>query len=177
MIMAVIRSKLAARCFLRVLEKVMIKRIFISLLICMPTLFAANAKDLEFGRGVDMSKVESISTILAKPEAFVDQQVTVNGTITAVCKNRGCWMELTSDKRFGKLRIKVKDGDMVFPVSTKGRKAYATGKLTEKTLNKQQTINHLRHMAQDANQPFDEASVTQGMVIYQLTPTGVTISG
>lgn len=138
--------------------------------------FSASAKKLEFGHGADMSKLQAISTILTTPENYLDQDVTVKGTITAVCQKRGCWMKLASDKRFQTLRIKVRDGDMVFPLSAKGATAYATGKLQAKPMSKEQTIAYLKHMAKEAKESFDPSSVKEGMTMYQLVPTGVTIA-
>lgn len=154
----------------------MLKSISTSLLICLITTFGASAEKINFGAGADMSRLQAISVLLDKPDEFIDQQVTVKGTITAVCQKRGCWMELASDKRFQTLKIKVRDGDMVFPMSTKGRTAFATGKLTGKTLDKSQTIKYLKYQAEESNQRFDASSVTKGMTVYQLTPTGVTIA-
>ena len=137
---------------------------------------SAAAKELTFGTGADMSRLESIETLLAKPAAFADKAVTVKGEVKAVCHKKGCWMTIATEKDHKTLRVKVKDGDMVFPVSAKGRTAYATGTLKGKTLNKEQTIAHLAHMAKDGKESFDPSSVTSGMTIYQLVPTGVTIA-
>ncbi|NRA82743.1 MAG: DUF4920 domain-containing protein, partial [Gammaproteobacteria bacterium] len=67
-----------------------------------------------------------ISTLLASPNDYLDKKITVAGTIIGVCQKRGCWMSLASDAKFEKLRLKVRDGDMVFPMTAKGRKALAT---------------------------------------------------
>ena len=134
----------------------------------------ANAQD--FGTGANMDKLVAISTLLDKPENYLDKVVTVEGAIISVCKKRGCWMKLASDKKYQTLRIKVKDGDMVFPFNAKGKTAYATGKLVGKKLSKDKAIAYLSHLAEEANEEFDKESVTSGMTVYQLSPTGVTIA-
>ncbi len=141
-------------------------------------LLSANAfgKARDFGNGADMSKLQAISTVLASPAEFMNQEITVEGTITAVCQKRGCWMKLASDKKFQSLKIKVKDGDMVFPMSAKGKTAYATGRLQAMPMDKQQTIKYLSHLAKEAKESFDPNSVKEGMTLYQLVPTGVTIA-
>jgi hypothetical protein len=39
--------------------------------------------------------------------------------IVGVCSHRGCWVDIASDAKFDKLRIKDRDGDMVFPLLAK----------------------------------------------------------
>ncbi|GGI78674.1 DUF4920 domain-containing protein [Shewanella gelidii] len=139
-------------------------------LLCQPLV----AKD--FGTPVNTDQLMAISTVLASPQQYVGQQVTVAGTIVGVCEKRGCWMELASDAKFEKLRIKVKDGDMVFPVSAKGSKAYATGTLAEIELSLEQTQKYLEKLAKRRQEQFDVSKVTESMRIYQLVPTGVSIA-
>ncbi|MCP4272311.1 MAG: DUF4920 domain-containing protein [Gammaproteobacteria bacterium] len=129
-----------------------------------------------YGSGAKMNKLIAISTLLDKPEKYLDKNVTVEGTIVAVCSSRGCWMKLASDKKFQTLRIKVKDGDMVFPLTAKGKIAYATGQLHAIELDKEKAIEYLSHLAEEANEKFDKTSITAGITIYQLVPQGVTIA-
>jgi hypothetical protein len=135
----------------------------------------AEAKELTFGDAVDVKDPMKISTLLASPSQYVDKQVTVAGTIVGVCKKRGCWMSLASDAKFEKLRIKVRDGDMGFPMSAKGREALATGVVKEIKHDVEQTRNYKASLAKRLGEKFDVASITSGMSLYQLSPTGVTI--
>ncbi len=122
-----------------------------------------------------MDKLVPISTVLASPNNYLEKEITVAGTIVSVCSKRGCWMKLASDKKFQTMRIKVRDGDMVFPFNAKGQTAYATGILKPIELTKEKAIAYLSHLAQEAKEKFDPESVTGGMTIYQLSPNGVTI--
>ena len=133
------------------------------------------AKDINFGTEVDASKVMKISALMEKPQDYLSSPVTIKGTIVSVCQKRGCWMTIASDKRFQNLRIKVKDGDMVFPLSAKGSEAIATGHLKELKYSLKQTRQVLAHRAKEAGEKFDPASVTEPMTMYQLVPTGVSI--
>lgn len=147
--------------------------IFVLLYVLSCTSFALENKS--FGSGADMQKLVAISTLLDSPKQYLDKDVTVAGTIVSVCSKRGCWMKLASDIKFQTLRIKVKDGDMVFPFNARGEKAYATGKLSPIKLTKEKAIQYLAHLAKEAKEEFDPSSVTGDMTIYQLVPTGVTI--
>ncbi|MCW8879589.1 MAG: DUF4920 domain-containing protein [Kangiellaceae bacterium] len=128
-----------------------------------------------FGEGAKMDKLIAISKVLASPQKYLGKEITVVGTIVSVCSKRGCWMKLASDKKFQTLRIKVRDGDMVFPFNAKGQTAYATGQLKPIELTKEKAIAYLAHLAEEAKEEFDPTSVTGAMTIYQLSPTGVTI--
>jgi len=148
----------------------------ISLFFMMNLSFAAKDSKQTFGKGADMTKLTPISKVLSTPTKFVKTDVTIEGTIVDVCTKRGCWMKLASDKRFQTLRIKVRDGDMVFPLTSKGKKAYATGKLSGKQLSKEKAIEYLSYLAKESSEKFDPSSVKGPLMIYQLIPNGVTIN-
>ena len=46
-----------------------------------------------------------------------------------VCEKRGCWIELAGDKENTKIRVKVEDGVIVFPMEAKGKTALVEGEL------------------------------------------------
>lgn len=150
-------------------------KIFFAVFIALGLHSMACAKTLDFGDVVDVTTTIKISTLLASPANYVDKKVTVAGTIVAVCEKRGCWMNLASDAKFEKLRIKVRDGDMVFPMSAKGRNAIVTGYLKETKLDLKQTKRYKASLAKRLGEHFDDTAVTTGMSIYQVTPSGVTI--
>ena len=134
-----------------------------------------NAEELNFGESVNQSTLIEISTLLSAPTQYLDKQVTVKGTIVGVCTKRGCWVDLASDAKFEKLRIKVRDGDMVFPLTAKGRDALATGILKEIKLDLEQTRRYKAHLAKRQDEEIDLQSITEPMAIYQLSPFGVKI--
>ncbi|MCT8127606.1 DUF4920 domain-containing protein [Alishewanella sp. BS5-314] len=91
---------------------------------------AANAlaeNTVSFGDTVNKQQITAVASILAKPAAYLEQQVTVVGEVTGVCTKQQCWMTLATAENEPRFRIKVRDGDMVFPLSAKGKTAYATG--------------------------------------------------
>lgn len=89
----------------------------------------AQAEPVRFGSDVQQEKLVALSSILAAPEQYLEQEVTVEGTIAAVCEKMHCWMRFETTEQQPSFRIKVRDGDMVFPLSAKGKTAYATGTL------------------------------------------------
>jgi hypothetical protein len=129
-----------------------------------------------FGAAVDKTKLVEVADILAKPQSYLQQQVTVKGTVEAVCQKKGCWMQLAADANQPTFRIKVKDGDMVFPVSAKGKTAYASGKLDPIEMDLESTREYLAHKAEEQGEAFDPQSVTEAITLYQLVPVAVEIA-
>mgnify|MGYP006160060619 CR=1 FL=1 len=97
------------------------KKLFLSTTLALLTFTAAAAN---FGAVVDKTKLVEVADILAKPQSYLQQQVTVKGTVEAVCQKKGCWMQFATAADQPTFRLKVKDGDIVFPVSAKGKTAY-----------------------------------------------------
>jgi len=153
------------------------KKIMFVFLLSLSLSSLVTAKELSFGDTVDQKATILISKLMASPEEYVDKTVTIEGLVTSVCKMRGCWMTIASDEKYQKLRIKVRDGDMVFPLSAKGRKALATGKFTKIEFSMEQTINYYKRNAEHDGKTFDPASVTKPYVYYQVVPVGVKILG
>jgi hypothetical protein len=159
-----------------VIEDEMKNIIGIGITICMMTLTTPTFAQMQrFGTAVDLAVLTPVSRIVAAPDQFLDKQVTVQGRIHSVCSNKGCWMQLESDQASQQFKIKVRDGDMVFPVSARGKTAFATGKLHKTVLDLESSREHLADIAQRQQKSFDPASVTQPLVLLQLVPTGVEI--
>ncbi len=133
----------------------------------------AQPKEQHFGQGADLSHLTAIGDVLGKPEAYLGKQITVTGKVVSVCDGKGCWMMLSSGDH--RLRIKVKDGEMVFPFNAKDKTAFATGELVAMPMTQEKAIAYLSHMAEDEGKKFDPATVKGDTTIYQLKPVGVTI--
>lgn len=104
----------------------------------MKTLFAAAlvalalpvmAEDTTLGAGVTLSQATPIAALVNHPDQYVGKKVRVDGIVTAVCQEMGCWMAIaTEDKADAPtVRVKVEDGVIVFPASAKGKKVSAEG--------------------------------------------------
>ena len=93
------------------------------------TPFSAQAATV-FGETVDKTSVLPVQQLLSEPQTYLQHVVTISGTVDSVCSKQGCWMKFTAASENGPFRLKVRDGDMVFPVSAKGKTAYATGVMT-----------------------------------------------
>lgn len=139
-----------------------------------PTPPAAAAGDT-FGTGVKLTESTPIATILADPKGFAGKTVRTEGMIVDVCSKRGCWFELAGDGPDQKLRFKVQDGVMTFPMSAKGRYALAEGVVAVQDLSLEDSVAYLQELAAERNAPFDPASVTKPISMVRLDGTGAVL--
>ena len=137
--------------------------------------FSMAAEEIKFGETIELSESINISQILENPSAHLDNMIRVEGTIIGVCGHMGCWMEIAGDKPYTKIRVKVNDGDMVFPLTAKGQHAIIEGELVAIDLSKAQATTMKKAECEEMGEHFDPASVTEGTTIYQIKPRGVVI--
>lgn len=130
----------------------------------------------KFGTGADSKSVMKISELTKNADKFEGKEVTVDGLVTEVCAKRGCWMTVQSDEKFKDIRIKVKDGEMVFPLSARGKTATVKGIFTSKKLTLEQTIEFKKHIAEENKLAFDQSKIKDPMTVYQVNATGVVIN-
>lgn len=83
----------------------------------------------KFGAGVTLKDAVAIGDLYATPEKFTGKTVRIDGVITDVCTEMGCWMAIQSEQEKGLIvRIKVDhDAGIVFPMTAKGKKVSAEG--------------------------------------------------
>ncbi|MBT3236519.1 MAG: DUF4920 domain-containing protein [Bdellovibrionales bacterium] len=146
--------------------------ILIFTLLITSTLSAAPSS---FGIGANCDQATPISKILKSPDQYIGQRMVVTGHVIKVCAKRGCWMTLASDQKYQDLRIKVKDGVMVFPLTARGKKACVQGDLEEINLSEKHAKKYLAHQAKEQKKDFDSSSVKGPMTIYQLRAKGAVI--
>jgi len=132
------------------------------------------AQSEKYGKEIELKEKTLISEILANPVDFVGKTVLVEGEVGDVCTMAGCWMKLKSDQE-GEIRIKVKDGEIVFPVEATGSTALVEGTVYAIEFTHEEAVEYLKHMAEDAGQEFDESTVTGPMTIYQIRGLGAEI--
>ena len=136
---------------------------------------AVAAAASKLGRPLILSQPQAVREVLANPDALVGKAVQVKGKVTEVCQMAGCWMALADLETAKFLRVKVNDGDIVFPKEAVGKVAIAEGMLTKLTLTKDQAVAMARHEAEEQGRKFNPASVKSGSVIYQLKGAGAVI--
>ena len=152
------------------------KKICAVLVLVLISTLLVSAGQKEYGKKITLKEKTKISTILQTPEKFVGKKVLVQGTILAVCEKRGCWMELASDKESQKIKIKVKDGEIVFPLTGVGKKAVVEGEVQKISLTKEDLIKQGKHEAEENKTKFDPSSVKGPLTYYQIKGLGAVIT-
>ena len=135
----------------------------------------AVAQDTTLGKPLTLANPVTLATLYAAPAAQVGKTVQVSGKVTEVCEMMGCWMNLT-DAEGHLLRIKVNDGDIVFPKDSIGKNAIAEGTLEKLEQTKEQVIAAAKHEAEEQKRAFDPSKIKSGKTTYQIAGTGAVIS-
>lgn len=149
------------------------KILVLALIMLVSTAFAGGGK--KYGKDITLKEKTKISDILANPEKFVGKKVLIEGPVVDVCDKRGCWIDVGSDKQFQKVKVKVKDGEIVFPVEEKGKNAVVEGEVYKISLTKEQAIEHGKEEAKEHGTKFDPSTVTGPVTIYQIKGLGAEI--
>jgi hypothetical protein len=150
-----------------------IKMFLLTSLILSITAFAGDGK--KYGNDISLKEKTKISQILEDPQEYIGKRVLVEGVIVDVCAKRGCWLELASDKEFQKIKIKVTDGEIIFPMEARGKTALVEGEVYEIKMTKEQAVEYAEHLAEEKGEKFDPETVTGPSVVYQIKGLGAVI--
>ena len=89
---------------------------------------ATAPKAMSYGR-VTQGPTVTPSAVLADIDGFAGKAVRLEGTATKVCERAGCWMDVADAN--ASIRIKVRDGEVVFPIAARGRRVVAEGTIVK----------------------------------------------
>ena len=141
------------------------------LLLACATLLAAETR---LGKPLSQKEPVPIAKIFASPDDYVGKTVQVKGKATEVCEMMGCWINLV-EARNHSMRIKVNDGEIVFPRSAVGKTVIAEGQLMKLVLSREQAAARARHEAEEQGRKFNPDTVKSGATIYQIQGAGALI--
>ena len=120
-----------------------------------------------FGAAFTLTDAVPLATAISTYNEAKGGTLKVTGTITSVCKKKGCWMVVKDGEVAA--RVTFKDYGFTVPIKSKGQ-AVVEGSLTVKTF----TVAQAKHLAEDAGK--DPATVTDELKEYVFTATGVQIT-
>jgi len=152
-------------------------RIFITIVLLFSMLIPSIVLAKTFGQAVTLTEETAISAIIDNPETYVGQKVKVSGLVVDVCSTRGCWIYLAGDREFEKMRIKVTDGEIVFPMEARGKRAVVEGIVESMELTREDVIKRRKHHAEETGTSFDPATVTSGESVLRIRGLGSDIPG
>ena len=157
------------------MKKITLTIIFTLIFINLSSANDSKTNLIKLGKPITLTEVTSISQIFENPQDFLGDSVLVNGTIIDVCNKRGCWIEITSDSAFQSIKVKVKDGEIVFPLSAKGSNATVQGVVEQLVFTKEEVIRMEKHQAEEQGTEFDPSTVTEGKTIFRIRGIGAVI--
>jgi len=124
--------------------------LLLSLAFAPVTLLAADAQS--FGKPLAGVAPTTLEQVLAAPEA--GKTVRLEGTIEAVCKNKGCWLELKQGPR--SVHVTFEGYSFFVPKDSMGKACVLEGKV----LVKQASADEIEHKASEgARQAAQKVSI------------------
>jgi hypothetical protein len=154
---------------------VVVRRILYVVLVFWTSLSSADGYQL-YGFNVSESSEVRIGQLMKNPHEYVDKLVKVVGLVNDVCPMKGCWIEVIENQGNDRIRFKVQDDVVVFPVEAVGQEIIAEGILRRYEMSKEQATHWLAHLAEEKNEAFDASTVTGPMDFYQIEGKGAKIA-
>jgi len=130
--------------------------------------------DQTYGAGVKAATPTAIAALYETPEKFLGKTVRIDGVVTAVCEEMGCWMAIAADGKLDQtVRFKVEDGKGVaFPVSARGKQASAEG-VFEKIAKADTDANAAAH--EHGTQTPHQPTAAEFGTTYHVKATGAVV--
>lgn len=151
------------------------RNLLIAIVLLVAATATAVAAEMKLGKPLSQKEPIAIATLMDKPQDYVGKTVQVKGKISAVCQMMGCWMTIADSETKKSVRIKVKDGEIVFPKDAAGKTAVAEGKFTKVEMTKEQALAQAKHEAEENGRKFDPAKDKVETTYYQIQGSGAVI--
>ena len=104
-----------------------------------------------FGEKIDPKGAESLDAVITQLATKDEIETKIKGTVTSVCKKKGCWMNVQSEQG-EEIFVKFKDYGFFMPLDCEGQEVIMRGKAyTEVT-----SVDELRHYAEDEGKSQEE---------------------
>ena len=97
---------------------------------------------------INTQKIEILS-LINSPNKYIGKNVLISGKIIEVCPMRGCWINIQDTSSNEIIRLKVKDGSIVFPLSSKNHHVKASGIFQKLEFTQQQAKNWKIHLLEE----------------------------
>lgn len=130
----------------------------------------AGSKDwTAYGKKMKAAKFVSVAEAL-KDVPAEGKAIAVEGTITDVCTNKGCWLIMTDDAK--QMRMQFEGYSFFVPWDAKGKKIKAEGMVKMKTIDEKAA----KHWAEEQSNPEVKPEAIKGSQnLFIMTATGVMI--
>lgn len=124
------------------------------------------------------SKVITFKELFELPQNFIGKDVSLKGMITEVCPMRGCWINVKDEVSDLQIRIKVTDGEIVFPLSGVGNRVLVEGEFSKLIFSEDQAKQWKIHLAEEKGETLNPDSIIikdSDLVEYRIIGRGAEI--
>lgn len=131
-----------------------------------------------YGQILSLGKVTDLDILLRSPNSFLNEEILISGEIIDVCPMRGCWIDVKHHNSDSNIRVKVTDGKIVFPLSSKGKHIKVQGVVKKLELTEQQARNWKIHLAEERGEllsPDSVIIVDSDLIRYRINGKGAII--
>ena len=112
---------------------------------------SSDGSQLFFGEKINDNGAESLDAVISQLVEKEEIETKIKGTVTSVCKKKGCWMTVESEAG-EEIFVKFKDYGFFMPLECEGQEVIMRGKAyTEIT-----SVDELRHYAEDEGKSKEE---------------------
>jgi len=73
----------------------------------------------QFGQSLTLAKALPVAEVFTQAQELNGQLVRVSGTVTDLCKHKGCWMQVSDGQNV--LTVRFKDEAFIIPANAVGR--------------------------------------------------------
>ncbi|MEI9950770.1 MAG: DUF4920 domain-containing protein [Pseudomonadota bacterium] len=133
---------------------------------------SASSPAKAFGAPISVGAELALADVLASPERYRDQVITVQGHVRSACTRRGCWMEVaeSGDPKLPGCRVTFKDYGFFVPTDSAGANAKVQGTLGVNTLPPERVA----HLESEGGQ-FPRKNADGSVDELRLVATGVEL--
>lgn len=131
-----------------------------------------------YGKSFSFNNPFSVSDLFNNSIDQIDKKIIVKGQIIEVCPMRGCWVQIIDSDENNSIRIKVKDGEIVFPLSAIGANIVVEGILRKRVFSQEQARDWKVHLAQEKGEVLNPESIiieAKDMYEYRVECSGAII--
>ncbi|MDP6878341.1 MAG: DUF4920 domain-containing protein [Candidatus Marinimicrobia bacterium] len=109
----------------------------------------ANISSENFGIEISDNVISPMTELFNNADSYLDKNVIIQGKIVDVCPMKGCWIEVKDFDSEKSIRVKVKDGEIVFPKNSKNKEVLVEGIFSKLDFTEEQAIQWKIHLAEE----------------------------
>ena len=112
-----------------------------------------------YGKPFSSNNPSTVSDLINNSKDYLDKNIIVTGKIVEVCPMRGCWVQIIDPDGKVSIRIKVNDGEIVFPLSAVGADMVVKGILKKRVFSQKQARDWKVHLAEEKGVTLNPESI------------------